>query len=68
MSILNPLHLTAPAVAIIDQNFNMTLSFTPSARYGGATGLPPADSTAPTYADYDHWLIRTTINADFTKS
>jgi hypothetical protein len=63
MAIDNPLHLTAPAVAVIDQNFNMTLSFTPSARYGGATGLPPADATPPSYADYDHWLIRTTINA-----
>lgn len=63
MAIDNPLHLTAPAVAVIDQNFNMTLSFTPSSRYGGATGLPPADSTAPSFADYDHWIIRTTINA-----
>ena len=63
MSIDNPLHLTAPAVATIDQNGVMTLSFTPSAQYGGALGLPPADATPPTYSDYDHWHIVTTVNA-----
>src|SRR5271170_2406497 len=68
MSIDNPLHLTAPTVASIDQNGVLTLSFTPSAQYGGATGFPPADSTPPTYSDYDHWQIVTTVNATPTTS
>ena len=40
----------------------MTLSFTPSAQYS-PTGLPPADATPASFADYDHFIIRTTINA-----
>src|ERR1700675_3737049 len=57
-----PYHLSAPAVAIIHQNGVMTLSFTPSAQYS-ASGLPPADATPPSFVDYDHWHILTTVNA-----
>lgn len=58
-----PYHLSAPAVAVIDQFFNLTLSFIPSAQYS-TSGLPPANPTlTPSYADYDHWNIVTTINA-----
>src|SRR5271157_3642531 len=58
-----PYHLSAPATAIIDQNGVMTLSFLPSAQYS-ANGLPPAVAAdGLSYADYDHWLIRTTVNA-----
>src|SRR5258708_22102062 len=58
-----PYHLSAPAVAIIDQNGVMTLSFTPSSQYS-TSGLLPADPTVPqSFADYDHWIVKTTINA-----
>jgi len=56
------LYISAPAVAIIDQNYNMTLSFTPSAQYS-PNGLAPATGSVSSYSDYNNWLITTTVNA-----
>src|SRR5277367_5470877 len=42
----------APAVAIIDQNNALTLSWTP---FG--------DAITGSYSAYNHWDIRTTVNA-----
>ena len=42
----------APAVAVIDQNFNLTVSWTP---FG--------DAVTGSYSSYNHWDIYTTVNA-----
>jgi hypothetical protein len=55
------LYLPAPATAVIDQNFNLTLSFNPTVQYS-ATGAPPATGSVSAYSDYDHWVIQTAIN------
>src|SRR5271170_479414 len=62
-TLVSPTHLAAPAVAIIDQNGVLTLSFTPSAQYSVLGQPPPVVGDVPSYTDYDHWLIRTTVNA-----
>jgi hypothetical protein len=48
-------YTSAPAVAILDQNNNLTLSFTPVIN---TLTVPPQS-----YADYSYWNIYTTINA-----
>src|SRR5271157_419845 len=48
MSIL----FNAPAVAVLDQNYNLTVSWTP---FG--------DSLTGSYSAYNHWDVYTTVNA-----
>jgi Putative Ig domain len=56
------LYLSAPAVATIDQNGVLTVSFTPSVQYS-LNGLAPAAGAVSSYSDYDHWHIVTSVNA-----
>ena len=53
----SPLYTSAPAVAIIDQNNSLTLSWTPTA--GSAVG----DLVSPLFTAYDHWDITTQVTA-----